>query len=102
MQEDSISKLEAYDVKYSLTGIVFDVYKKDSLKAETRSKRGSDIRSQVSATIKVPVGWKGLLSDDSNKTELFDFLTDKVCRAETMRNLVIATKGNVVSTNSSN
>lgn len=104
VQGDLIPKLESYGAKYSRTDIVFGVYKKLSLKAETRSKRGLYlcIRRRVLATSKTPVIWKGFLRDDSNKTELSEFLSGKVCRAETIRNLVIATKGNLAITESNN
>ena len=100
VQEDTISKLASYASKYDRIDIVFDVYKKDSLKSETRSKRGSGIRRRVSATSKTPTNWKGFLRDDNNKTELFAFFPEKICSSEAITNLVIATKGPLAITNS--
>jgi len=72
--------------------VVFDVYKKSSLKSETRSKRGQGIRRRVTGTSKTPGNWQSFLCDASNKTELFHFLAEKMCEAETT-STVIVTKG---------
>lgn len=46
------------------------------------------------------VNWNMFLRDGSNKTELLELLSNKVCRAETIRNLVIAITGNLGITSS--
>lgn len=98
VQDDAISKLEAYEAKYQRNDVVFDVYTKDSFKSGTRCVRGWSIR--VLAISKTPANWKSFLMDDRNKTGLFEFLSDKACNAETMTSLVIATKGSRAISNS--
>jgi len=80
-----------YDGKYGRVDIVFDVYKKSSLKSETRTKRGQGIR-RVTGTSKTPLNWRSFLRDDSNKTELFHLFADKLFEAQTTSTVVV-TKG---------
>ena len=54
--------------------IVWDEYWPDSLKAETRVKRGKGVRRRVVASTTIPGNWKEFLSVDENKVELFSFL----------------------------
>lgn len=91
-KEDIIPKVESYGARYERVDVVFDVYKKSSLKSETRSKRGQGIRRRVTETSKTPGNWQSFLRDTSNKTELFHFLAEKMCEAETT-STVIVTKG---------
>ena len=58
--------------------LVFDEYRKDSLKAATREKRGSGQRRRVLPNALIPCDWKGFLRVDENKTELFRYLSEKV------------------------
>jgi len=57
---------------------VWDTYVADSLKESTRDKRGTGIRRKVSGQVKLPVNWMQFLQDSTNKTELFQFLSQKV------------------------
>ena len=82
-----VPKIESYSSKYQRTDFVFDVYKADSLKAETRSRRGYGARRRVTDKGKVPQNWQSFLRDNTNKTELFTFLADKIvqlCRTNTV------------------
>ena len=56
--------------------LVFDVYRKNSLKAATRVKRGKGRTRMVAPETKVPGNWNEFLRCDSNKTELFTFLAE--------------------------
>ena len=58
--------------------LVFDDYRKDSLKTSTREKRGSGQRRKVLPNALIPCDWKGFLRVDENKTELFRYLSEKV------------------------
>ena len=91
-REDILPKVESYGAKYKRVDIVFDVYKKSSQKSETRLKRGQGIRRRVTGTSKTPTNWRSFLRNDSNKTELFHFLAEKICEAQTT-STVIVTKG---------
>ena len=57
---------------------VWDTYVADSLKESTRDKRRTGIRRKVSGQVKLPVNWMQFLRDSTNKTELFQFLSQKV------------------------
>ena len=91
-KEDFLPKVESYAAKYKRVDVMFDVYKKLSLKSETRTKRGRGIRRRVTGTTKTPQNWRSFLRDDSNKTELFNFLAEKTCDANTT-STVIVTRG---------
>ena len=58
--------------------IVFDTYKKDSLKSQTRLKRGKGIRRKVQTNSIAPTNWKAFLRIDENKTELFKFISTEI------------------------
>ena len=58
--------------------IVWDRYSSNSLKAATRKKRGEGVRKHVTGATKVPGKWADFLKNDQNKTELFNFLSEKV------------------------
>ena len=58
--------------------IVWDVYLEDSLKSDTREKRGKGIRRRVAAANKIPGNWQEFLRLADNKTELFRFLAHQV------------------------
>ena len=55
--------------------LVWDRYLAKSIKGDTREKRGSGVRIEVSAQAKILKKWNGFLQDSRNKEELFSFLT---------------------------
>ena len=69
----SFQRQELYRV-----AVVFDVYGKDSLKSETRERRGSGARISVRQTTPTWGEWQQFLRDDDNETELFGLLADKL------------------------
>ena len=77
-EREFIPKVDACAKKYHRTDIVFDIYKPSSLKTETRSKRGMGERRRVIGTGKLPKNWRNFLRHSTNKTELFEYLTEKV------------------------
>ena len=48
--------------------IVWDVYRPDSLKRETRDSKGKGIRRKVTDQTPVHINWQGFLRVDDNKT----------------------------------
>ena len=54
--------------------MVWDIYRKDSLKGGTRHGRGSGIPLHVTEQTSVPQNWSSFLRVDSNKKTLFSFL----------------------------
>ena len=75
---DVIPTIRAYSIKYEITDIVFDVYRPSSLKAKARSKRGHGARRRVTSRCNVLSNWRNFLRDNDNKTDLFNFLADKI------------------------
>lgn len=55
--------------------LVWDTYLADSLKCTTRAKRGQGVRRRVVAAAAIPGNWQNFLRVNSNKTELFRFLS---------------------------
>ena len=53
-----------------------DRYVANSLKASTRVKRGKGVRRRIVAGAIIPGDWKGFLHVESNKVELFKFLSE--------------------------
>ena len=58
---------------HSRVDVVFDVYHDDSLKGETKLKRGTGSRRKVTGNTKPPKSWNTFLRCDENKPELFGF-----------------------------
>ena len=85
--------------KMQRVDVVFDVYRQNSLKSQTREKRGVGTRTRVTATTKIPTNWQEFLRVDYNKTELFHFLTD-LCLADWIPpgKIVVMTCGDGVRT----
>ena len=61
--------------------MIWDSYLEDTLKGHTREKRGKGVRRQVSNKTKTPSNWQEFLRIDENKTELFQYLANKVTEA---------------------
>ena len=69
--------------------IVFDTYKKDSLKSQTRLKRGKGIRRKVQTNSIAPTNWKAFLRIDENKTELFKFISTQLLPLEAQTDTIL-------------
>ena len=54
---------------------MWDRYLEDTLKGTTRAKRGKGVCKRVIAGALIPGNWKNFLRVDSNKTELYKFLS---------------------------
>ena len=93
-----LPKLHKYANGHKQLHIVFDVYKEDSLKSQTRQKRGTGVRRRVGGGIKTPTNWASFLRNDLNKTELFEFLAHKIASMDT-QTCTTATMGNAVLCN---
>lgn len=53
--------------------IIWDRYINNSLKAQTRERRGRGARHSVAADVKLPANWGEFLKLDLNKPELFEY-----------------------------
>ena len=65
----------------SRVDLVWDRYLSDSLKAATRAKHGTGIQRCVVGDAAIPRNWQNFLRVDSNKTELFAFLSNAQLRS---------------------
>ena len=74
--------------------VVFDVYRKSTLKGEARMK-SQGIRMRVTGTSKTPTNWRSFLRDDDNKTE-FQFLADRICQTQTTSTILVTKEGCVI------
>ena len=73
----------------SCLDLVWDTYLADSLKGSTRAKWGQGMRRRVVAAAPIPGNWQNFLQVDSNKTELFRFLSAAVMEWFEDKQLVI-------------
>ena len=80
--------------------VVWDSYNADSLKAHLRGCRGTGFHLRVSERTRIPQNWRSFLRVDSNKTELFQFLSSMIESAVTPEGKIfVTTKGErVIST----
>ena len=58
-----------------LQHLVWDSYRADSLKASTTEQRGKGVRRRVVDSAVIPGNWQSFLRVDSNKVELFSYLS---------------------------
>ena len=79
--------------------LVFDIYKQDSLKSQTRENRGKGARTVVKGNTPIPKDFHSFLRNDENKNELFQMIANHLTNVE--GNLVIiSTKMEHVVSNS--
>ena len=94
-REDILPNIKLYGATYKRVDVVFDVYRKSTLKGEARMRRGQGIRRRVTGTSKTPINWRSFLRDDDNKTEIFQFLADRIYQTHTT-NTILLTKEEVI------
>lgn len=89
--------------KCTRVDVVWDRYISDSIKAATREKRGKGVRMKVAGKSKVPGNWRGFLRDESNKKELFHFLTQRILSFDYSegKQVFVTSDANVLSKGSS-
>ena len=84
-------EIQKYVTEYNAQRMdnVFLTYKKDSLKSQTRLKRGKGLRRRVQTNSIAPTNWKAFLRIAENKTELFKFISTQLLRLETETDTVL-------------
>ena len=85
----------------SRVDVDWDKYHPESLKAETRSKRGTGVRRGVAPSTAIPGKWKEFLRIDENKVELFFFLATTVVASIDCSKQIISTHRTEVLCNQS-
>ena len=78
--------------------VVWDKYLQGSIKEQTRESRGEGTRRRVSGDTVIPANWSGFLRNNSNKEELFAFLSEKLSALNVDDKQLYATKQNSVVT----
>ena len=71
----------------------------ESLKADTRSKRGKGVRRRVEQSSAIPGNWQEFLRIDNNKTELFSFLAMNVASIKTSKQVITTHNADVLCIN---
>ena len=72
----------------SRVDVVWDEYFPESLKAETRSKRGKGVRRRVEPSSVIPGNWPEFLRIEDKKAELFFFLATSVTALNTGKQII--------------
>ena len=68
--------------------VVWDQYKPNSLKSQTRDKRGKGVRRRVDGSTNMPGNWQQFLRIDANKAELFSFLAQHITTIDATKEIV--------------
>ena len=99
--EKSIAPYIESQLRYSnRVDVIWDRYISNSLKASTRSKRGTGIRRKVQPSNELPKNWKRFLRVDGNKTDLFEFLAEHIYHMQiSIGKLVVTSYGEQVLSN---
>ena len=80
--------------------VVWDEYIADSLKAETRTRRGKGIRRRVEPSYSIPGNWQEFLRINDNKTELFSFWATRAAAIATDKQVISTCHTGVLCTQS--
>ena len=80
--------------------VVWDEYIADSLKAETRTRRGKGIRRRVEPSNTIPGNWQEFLRINDNKIELFSFLATSAATIATDKQVISTCHTGVLCTQS--
>ena len=70
----------------------------DSLKTDTRTKRGRGIRRRVEPSSSIPGNWQAFLRIDENNAELFSFLATRLAAQEGEKQVISTLHKDVVCT----
>jgi len=81
--------------------IVFDCYRANSLKADTRESRGSGQKIVVQMDTKFPRKFKEFLTVNENKEQLFHLLADRIVQRHRPEKVVICTFDDMVKSSCS-
>ena len=80
--------------------VVWDEYIADSLKAETRTRRGKGICRRVEPYNSIPGNWQEFLRINNIKTELFSFLANRAATIATDKHVISTCHTGVLCTQS--
>ena len=95
-REDILPKIKFYGATYKIVDVAFGVYRKSTLKGEANMRRAQGIRRRVTGTSNTPTNWRSFLRGDDNKTELCQFLADRICQTQTTSTILVTKEGYVI------
>ena len=72
---------------------------KSTLKCEARMRRGQGIRRRITGTFKTTTNWRSFLRDDDNKTEIFQFLADRIWQTQTTSTILVTKESCTINDN---
>ena len=75
---------------------MFFIYRRDSLKDETRQKTVTGVYRKVIGRCRHPKSLNNFIRCDENKTEIFGFLVDKFILAQNYAQIIVTKRNNVV------
>ena len=78
MQRLFLKHLQVELRKLSRLDIVWDTYRPMSIKGHTRDDRGHGVRLKVGPNGRIPGNWSEFLRDNTNRVELFKYLSGEV------------------------
>ena len=81
----------------SRVDLVWDDYRKESLKGHTREKRGKGSRRRVGSNVALPGNWQQFLRNDENKGKLLGFLAKHATQIETTKHVITTYGQDVIS-----
>ena len=81
----------------SRVDLVWDDYRKESLKGHTREKRGKGSRRRVGSNVALPGNWQQFLRNDENKGELLGFLAKHATQIETTKHVITTYGQDIIS-----
>ena len=76
--------------------IVWDTYRPMSIKGHTRDERGHGVRLKVGPNVRIPGNWSEFLRDNTNKVELFKYLSGEVMQRFHSGGYIYITMSNAV------
>ena len=82
--------------------LVWDIYKDDSLKAETWETWGTGTRIHVMPSVHIPGNWQSFLRNNENKTELFALIATTVADEQVDQKQIHSTYGDCVLSSDDN
>ena len=95
--QEILASIVRFDIKR--LDFVFDVYRAESLKREERKRRGNEICFAVRRETAIPKNFAAFLCNDSNKTQLFELISNLVCVHREHQLTIVSTKGETVLSN---
>ena len=97
-QNELVPKLIFHGKSTQRMDLVFDIYKENSLKSQTRENRGEGIRISVRSSTPIYKDFTKFMRNDNNKSELFKLVSETaVSIPETVANIVATVEDKVIS-----